>query len=191
LSPRTFSRFDKCSLNFQISHFGPLNFQFLLLWTPLLVFNVKLKRFDFLCSLYPHPVHLKFRKYPKTTAPTPAQNDVILGIKIIYLFLKKAKWPLGVVRPHPKAPPPTPKKRNQFMEWVMGFWRWFRPSYTGPWGWSGHPQKPKTHSVNGFFFFFFWPFGGGQTTPLAMGVALTTPIFFSSLFYFILFFFNF
>jgi hypothetical protein len=37
-------------LNFQISHFEPLNFDLLLLWTYLLVFKVKPKRFDFFCQ---------------------------------------------------------------------------------------------------------------------------------------------
>jgi hypothetical protein len=54
---------------------------------------------------------------------------------------------LGMARPPPTA--------------GMG---WPKPPL-GPWGWFGHPQKPKT-----FFFFFFWPFGGGWTTLLAMKV---------------------
>jgi hypothetical protein len=54
--------------------------------------------------------------------------------------------------------PATPKGQKQKKQKkVFGFWG----GCLGPWGWS---QKPKT------FFFFFGPFGGGWTTPLAMGV---------------------
>jgi hypothetical protein len=76
-------------LNFQNSHLGPLNFDLLSLKTHLLVFNVKVKQFDFLCQLYPHFKIAPFWAPNFNTHPT--QNDTILGIKIIYILKKKKK----------------------------------------------------------------------------------------------------
>jgi hypothetical protein len=58
----------------------------------------------------------------------------------------------------------------------------------GPWGWSGYPQKNKTHSF--FFFFAFW---GCRTTPLANHLqnGCGEPPHISSLFFFGIFSFFF
>jgi hypothetical protein len=69
--------------------------------------------------------------------------------------------------PRPRGGPATRKGQKKKKK---GFWTFGggtgRPP-PSPWGWSGHPQKSKTHFS---FFFFFGPFGGGQTTPLGLGV---------------------
>jgi hypothetical protein len=106
--------------------------------------------------------------------------------------------PLGVVRPPPKAQNPF---FVFFFFWGGGggggllgvagppHWPWgpqtgrrgWPNPPPGPWGWSGHPQKAKTHS-SFFFFVGFWGWpdhplghGGGSTTPRpAVGVAPAT-----------------
>jgi hypothetical protein len=89
ICPLNFKLIIQTPLNFQNSHLGPLNFDLLSLKTPLLVFNVKVKQFDFLCPLYPHFKTAPFWAPNFSTHPT--QNDTILGIKIIYILKKKKK----------------------------------------------------------------------------------------------------
>jgi hypothetical protein len=75
--------------NFQNSHLGPPNFDLLSLKTPMLVFNLKVKQFDFLCPLYPHVKTTPF--WAPTFNTHPTQNGTVLGIKIIYILKKKGR----------------------------------------------------------------------------------------------------
>jgi hypothetical protein len=56
----------------------------------MLVFNVKVKQFDFLCPLYPHVKTTPFWAPNFNTHPT--QNGTVLGIKLyIYIYILKKK----------------------------------------------------------------------------------------------------
>jgi hypothetical protein len=55
----------------------------------LLVFNVKVKQFDFLCPLYLHIKTTPF--YTPNFSTHSTQNDTILSIKIIYFLKKNSK----------------------------------------------------------------------------------------------------
>jgi hypothetical protein len=106
---------------------------------------------------------------------------------------------LGVVEPPPMAkgvvrpPPKAPKKKKKNEKWILVFWGW--PDHPqGPGGGFGHPKPafwggrihpqvlgggpatPKRPKSIFRFFFFFGAFGGGRTTPLAMGVVRPPPV---------------
>jgi hypothetical protein len=95
---------------------------------------------------------------------------------------------MGVVRPPLKGQKKKKNKKknkNENKKLVkMGFGLW---GVAGPWSGQSHPrplgvvrpplkaQYPFFLFFFFFFFFFFWPFGGGQTTPLGMGVVRPPP----------------